>query len=213
MDIKRIVVGPVETNCYLLILNNELVVIDPGDEYKKITAEIESTLHRHSREGGNPDLKIIPKYILLTHGHFDHVGAVKELKEKYGFQIILCVKEETLYEDVEGQEELSGMSFSYQGKPDILVKEGDVIKLGKKEIKVMYTPGHTRGSVCYLVENGLFTGDTLFPKRHGMTSFPTGSQTEMDKSLERLFTYPGETKVFPGHYEETNIGEAKKYHA
>ena len=210
MKIKKIVVGQIETDCYLLISGSELSVVDPGDEPDRLISEIEKLSSCHSREGGSPDT-LTPKYILLTHGHFDHVGAVKKLKEKYGFQIVLCKKEHELYRYTKGQEKLSGMILDYPGDPDILIKEGDILSFGKEKIKVLETPGHTSGSVCYLICNHLFSGDTLFPHRHGKTSFPTGSQKEMDKSLKRLFLLPNDTNVLPGHYEETILGMAKKH--
>ncbi|MEK7447588.1 MAG: MBL fold metallo-hydrolase [Patescibacteria group bacterium] len=207
MDIKRIVVGPVETNCYLLILNNELAVIDPGDEPGKIISEIENTPLCHSRAGGNPDLRIIPKYILLTHGHFDHVMAVNELKEKYGFEVAIGEKDK----------DITDLNLQIRGqipeiKPDIIVSaESRTLCMGKEAIQVIETPGHTIGSVSYLIGDNLFSGDTLFQHTHGRTDLPGGSDEEMGKSLGRLLKLDEKIKVFPGHGEKTTVSEEKNY--
>lgn len=194
LKIKRIINGVEETDCYLLISGNDLVVVDPGDEAGKIISEIE-------RLG---DVK--PNYILLTHGHFDHVGAVNVLVQKYGFQVVMNERDK----DIETLNKAFGLKLS-EIKPDIFVNDGDILDFGGEKIRIMETPGHTRGSVCYLIGNNLFSGDTLFSHRHGRTDFATGNPEEMNKSLAKLFKLPDKTKVFPGHYKETTIDEARKY--
>ncbi len=194
IKIKRIINGAEEANCYLVVAGNELVVIDPGDESEEIIQKID--------ELG----KMNYKYILLTHGHFDHVMAVNDLKKKFGFQVVIGKYDK----DIKGLNAKFNVDVP-QTEVDITVSEGDALDFGNEKIKVLSTPGHTKGSVCYLIGDNLFSGDTLFPHRHGRTDFATGNPEEMDKSLKRLFDLPGKTKVFPGHYEETTLGEARKY--
>jgi len=221
LKIKKIVVGPVETNCYLLVSDNELAVVDPGDDADKIISEIEKTLHysrspmsfprkreaQRINSGGNPDLQIIPKYILLTHGHFDHIMAVNELKKKYRFEVVIGEKDK----------DISGMNFQIgvqapEIKADILVSaEGDTLCIGREKIQVIETPGHTSGSVSYLIQDNLFSGDTLFYHTHGRTDLPSGSEEEMKRSLEKLLKLDENIKVFPGHGRETTIQEERGY--
>src|SRR3990172_917184 len=130
LKIKKIVVGEWGVNCYLLVSDNELAVVDPGDEYEKIEAEIEKLG------------KIKHKYILLTHGHFDHIMSTKELKEKYDFQIVLGDEEKEIYEDMIIQSAFAGFEPLYQGKPDILIKDQEILELDEGTIMVIETPGH-----------------------------------------------------------------------
>ena len=173
MEIKHLIVGVLETNCYLLISNNELVVIDPGDEAEKILTEIEET-------------KAKPKYIINTHYHFDHILANQKIKEKTGAKILI-------HED-----EKDFIDFSV----DIFLKEGSKINIGDSVLKVIHTPGHTRGGICLLGEDFIFTGDTLFKDGYGRTDLLGGSQEDLMESLERLskLLKPG-MKVYPGHGE------------
>lgn len=194
LKIKKIIVGPVETNCYLISLNNELAVVDPGDEYEKIEAEIEKLG------------EVKHKYILLTHGHFDHVLAVNQLKEKYGFEVAIGEKDR----DISGINLQIGAQVP-EIKADITLKEGQALDLGGQKIQVIETPGHTVGSVSCLIGDNLFSGDTLFHHSHGRTDLPGGSDEDMKNSLKKLFALSDQTKVFPGHYEETTLGEAKKH--
>ncbi len=194
LKIKRIINGAEEANCYLLVLGNDLAVVDPGDRVERIISAIE--------EFGTLNYR----YIFLTHGHFDHVGAVKKLVEKYGFRVAISDRDKDIkYLNEKFGLKLPGMQF------DIFVHDGDILNFGGGKVKILATPGHTSGSVCYLIGDNLFSGDTLFPHRHGRTDFATGNPEEMSESLAKLFKLPDETKVFPGHYEETTIGEARKY--
>lgn len=203
MDIKRIVVGPVETNCYLILLNNELVVVDPGDEYEKIEAEIEKLG------------KVKHKYILLTHGHFDHVLAVNRLKEKYaclparqGFEVAIGEKDK----DIADLNLQIGVQVP-EIKVDITLKDGDTLNFGGKKIQIFETPGHTTGSVSYLIGDNLFSGDTLFKHTHGRTDLPGGSDISMKKSLEKMLKLDQGTNVHPGHGPETTIQKEKEHNA
>jgi hydroxyacylglutathione hydrolase len=179
MQIKTIKVGDLQTNCYIVIdeKNKEAVVIDPGDEAPKILPEIRG-------------LKV--RYIILTHGHPDHFGAVDEVKTATGAPFLMSSEDSWFF------------------KPDQELKEGDQIKFGNLALKVMSTPGHTKGCVCLYTNGHLFSGDTLFSEGCGRTDLPGGSTQEMRKSLKRLSTLPDETLVYPGHDESTTIRTEKE---
>lgn len=196
MDIKRIVVGGWGVNCYLIISGNELVVIDPGDETEKIVSEIEKL--------GKMDCK----YILLTHAHFDHVGAVSDLRKKYGFKVVIDKEDE----DISGMNLQIGVQLP-DVDTDIIVKDKDNLDLAGQRIRVIGTPGHTKGSVSYLIDGNLFSGDMLFRHTHGRTDLPGGSDREIKNSLKNLLELDGKIKVYPGHGDETTIQEERKHYA
>jgi len=171
--VKRIIVGELETNCYLFISNDELVIIDPGDEAENILKEIKTT-------------KAKPKYIINTHYHSDHILANERIKKETGAQILI-------HED-----EKNFIDFDI----DEFLKEGSEINVGGNILKVINTPGHTEGGTCLLGEDFVFTGDTLFKDGYGRTDLAGGSQKDLMESLERLskLLKPG-TMVYPGHGE------------
>lgn len=144
---------------------------------------------------GDTDLQ----YILLTHGHFDHIIGVKAVKEKYNAKVIISDADKGML--TSSKLSLAAFCGAEQNNVDydILVKDGDVITLGESEIKVVSTPGHTKGSVCYLVDNYLFVGDTLFYCSCGRTDFPSGSELEMRQSLKKLMSLNGDYYVMTGH--------------
>ncbi len=169
MGIKKIVVGPLKTNCYLVISKNEALIIDPGDEAEKILKEI-----------GNTQLR----YIVLTHYHFDHVLVAQDLKKKTGAKILI--------------HELEGDFIDFP--VDKFFKENDEIKIGQEFLKVIHTPGHTKGSICLLGENFVFTGDTIFENGYGRTDLAGGSENDLKTSLEKLEKIvPRGIMAHPGH--------------
>ncbi|MDO8507320.1 MAG: MBL fold metallo-hydrolase [bacterium] len=194
MDIKRIVVGPIEVNCYLFVSGIELAVVDPGDEAEKIIEEI-------GKLG-----KVDYKYVLLTHGHYDHVMAVNELKDKYGFKVVIGEKDA----DISGMNAQIGVQTP-KTKVDITVKDGQVLDFGGQRIQVLETPGHTIGSVSYLIGTDLFSGDTLFRHTHGRTDLPGGSDEDMGDSLEKLLKLNEKINIHPGHGEETTVEEEREF--
>ncbi len=150
-----------------------------------------------------------PSHILLTHGHFDHIGAVEEVKEKYGCTIYACQKESALLSDPV----LNASNMSYRPislTADVWVKEGDVITVGDLEFKVIETPGHTEGSICFIIENVILSGDTLFLGSCGRVDFPTGDPTAMMASLKRLKNLEGDYTVYPGHGPSTTLEYERK---
>ena len=200
--IEQLVLGMVGTNTWLIKNkeNGELLIVDPADESARIEEKI-------NRMGGKPVA------ILLTHGHFDHMMAVKEVKEKYQIPVYACMQEEAmLAEPTINMTAVYGSACSI--KPDVLLDDGQIFEAAGFSIQMFHTPGHTKGSCCYYIkdEGVLFSGDTLFCGSVGRTDFPGGSSAEIVRSLHKLVdTLPEDTEVFPGHDASTTIGYEKRY--
>lgn len=186
MWMREVTVGLVSTQCYLVGQENrkDCIVIDPGDEAERI---------RKAAEGR----KIAA--ILLTHGHFDHIGAIGELMEADTRLFIHPLDRDMLKDSAlnAGQ----WMLHREVKAPDAtdLVREGDTLEAAGLTIRVLHTPGHTRGSVCYQIENELFTGDTLFEHGWGRTDLPGGDEHDMVMSLRRLIPLAQKMPIHPGH--------------
>ena len=187
LNLKNITVGPIRTNAYLFDCGDGLAVVDPGDDADKILSE--------AQKAGKQI-----KHILLTHSHWDHIGAVNELK-KLGAKVYVHKEEvQILHSEI---------------NPDILLDGSEVLKLGGREVKVLHTPGHTAGSVCYIVDykqenpnvpqSVMFSGDTLFYLEIGRCDLPTGNFNTMKKTLKKLFALDTDYKVLPGHGKSTSI--------
>lgn len=184
-------------NCYMLIdeKSGEAAIVDPAwyvEKFNDILAENNASL----------------KYILLTHGHFDHIFGVNGLKEATGAKVAIHFKDAEHLTDPKKSLAEGNMPEPQQPvAADILLKEGDIITLGEEEIKVMSTPGHTMGSVCYIIESEktIISGDTLFCMTAGRTDFPDGSDELMIASLKRLIALDGNYRVLPGHNRETTL--------
>ena len=199
MILKKLVVGPFAANCYIIgsELTKEGMIIDPGDEAGEILKSVRD---------GQLDIK----FIVLTHGHIDHVGAVEEVKEATEAEV--CVHTDDA-ESISGQEGrlismlISGLSYPAPPSPDRLLKGGDSIDLGDLHFGVLHTPGHTPGGICLLGNGVMFTGDTLFNCGIGRTDLPGGSYSQLMNSLHtKLMILPDSTIVYPGHGPETTIG-------
>ena len=202
ITVQNLCLGMVMTNVYF-IMNDEtkqMLIVDPADAPERIFAQVEVMQ-------GNPVA------VLLTHGHFDHIMAVKEVAEKYDIPVIAAEAEEKLLTDPSlNMSSMTGMG-SISIKPDILVKDMDEPRIPGFKFRVLLTPGHTAGSCCYYFyeDKILISGDTLFYGSCGRTDFPTSSPSEMRKSLNRLVTeLPEDVKVYPGHDCETSIGFEKR---
>jgi len=200
MVIKTFVINSLGTNCYVFHQENgnEAVIIDPGSKnLKKVFDYV-----------ANTDLRIVA--CLLTHSHFDHIEGVSEIIERK-IPVYASEKEIPLLEDANfNLSRIFGSPMTVSKEFVTALKNDEIISLAGFEIKVMETPGHTAGSVCYYIENEnvLFTGDTLFCGTFGRTDFPTGNGKIMRETLtELLETMPQETKCFPGHNETTTIGD------
>ena len=190
-----------QANCYIVETENSAVIIDPGF--------LERDIEKYIAENPN---KI--KYILLTHRHFDHLNAAVKTRNLTGAKIVINELDEGgLYSDMLS---LASMVGTFYGKADpdahadIYVSEGDTVTVGDMVFTVMETPGHTEGGVCYVCDNVIFSGDTLFKGSIGRTDFPSSSNSDMRKSLDRLCLLPDSMLVYPGHGPKTTIGEEKR---
>lgn len=190
MNLVTMPLGSYQTNCYLLWGENSdtCVVIDPG-------FEPETVLLKAQQLGKKIEA------ILLTHGHFDHVGGVKEIAETTGCGVYLCPDELEMPRQWTGGELLYTHTYG----------EGDTVELAGLSFRVLHTPGHTPGSVCLAVEDCLFCGDTLFRDSCGRTDLPGGSWNTITGSLKRLAALETDYKVYPGHGPATTLAEEKKY--
>ena len=195
MKIERVIVGELDTNCYLVSEGNTAVVIDPGDEAGKIFGRL-----------GDRQLAAI----LLTHGHFDHIGGVSKLKKMTGAQVYM---HETDVPMVTDRSKSLGIDFGFGTTPfevDKTVNDGDELNFGGMNFKVMHTPGHSGGGVIYAVGGVVFGGDLIFKCSIGR--YDHGDFADEMASIERVLgSFPDETVIYPGHGPETTVGYEKKY--
>lgn len=200
MIIKKFILGPIENNNYLLIDESvqEAILIDCTEE----SPEIENAL----KESG---AKL--KYILLTHGHFDHVLGVNAFKKKYPeCKVLLHEDDRDLLASIKTFAQNFMLGDVENQQVDEYIKSDDIINFADKEVKVIHTPGHTQGCVCYLIGDDLFSGDTLFYESVGRTDLPGGSYEQIKSSIkEKLFVLDDNIKVYPGHGWESTIGHEK----
>ncbi|WP_346354161.1 MBL fold metallo-hydrolase [Azotosporobacter soli] len=192
-------VGALGTNCYILYCEKTLqaAVIDPGGDAAEIMNEI-----------GRRNLTVA--YILNTHGHADHIGANDEIKARTNAPI--CIHEADAAMLTSAQKNLSlyiGQQIS-GNQADRLLADGDLIELGEIKLTVVHTPGHTPGGICFVGEDFVFSGDTLFAQSVGRTDFPGGSHVQLVNSIKnKLMALPDAMQVFPGHGPATTIGEER----
>ncbi|PIP68091.1 MAG: MBL fold metallo-hydrolase [Candidatus Omnitrophica bacterium CG_4_9_14_0_2_um_filter_42_8] len=195
MFIKKIIVGPLESNCYLFgdEATKEIFVIDPGGDYR----EIKSVIDKNGMK---------PKAVINTHGHGDHIGANKE----FGIPVWIHRLDADFLMDP--SKNLSG-AFGFFLKTKTasrLVEDKDILNIGKYSLEVIHTPGHTPGSICLKAESVIFTGDTLFCEGIGRTDFAYGSEEDiMDSIKEKLFTLKDDYVIYPGHGPSSTIGNEK----
>ena len=200
--------GMVATNCYFVFAESapdaegrfHAVVIDPADKGARIYEAL-------------TEKSIVVDKILLTHGHFDHIGGVEELKALSGAKVGCYEKEQALCNDA--YLNLSNdYGLHWKVVPDETYRDGEVITAAGIDFKVIFTPGHTSGSCCFYIEKAgiLISGDTLFEESVGRTDFPTSSTRDLvDSVKEKLFVLPDDTVVYSGHGELTTIGHEKEY--
>jgi hydroxyacylglutathione hydrolase len=194
LSVKRLVVGSLSANCFIVGINGEGMVIDPGGSAEAIQRAIS--------ESG---LKI--RIIVLTHGHSDHIAALRDIQDRTGAEVAIHS------EDADFLETSSQFGISYRTPhpPDRLLHEGDTINIGETNFTVIHTPGHTPGSICLLTGDKVFTGDTLFYRGIGTTLMPGSSRRQLIESIQtRLMAMPDSTIVYPGHGRETTIGAERR---
>lgn len=201
MIVRRLVVGPFESNCYILgsEATKEGMVIDPGADAKHILGEIKS-------------LGLDMKLIVLTHAHIDHAGALKEVKEATGAGVAVHVDDAKSLRRL-GHSLSAPFRLFYPAppSPDRLLNEGDSIDISDLHFTVLHTPGHTPGGICLLGEGVVFTGDTLFHQSIGRTDLPGGSHGHLMNVINsKLMALPDNTVVYPGHGSETTIGDERQ---
>lgn len=200
IEVKTLVLGDIYTNTYIIKdkSTGALAVIDPACNSDRLVDAI-------NEWGG--DLK----YILLTHGHFDHISGVKYVLEHFSPQVLISADEMTLL----NTPNLNGSAWHNlhidEIKVDRELLDKDTIALGDTEITFITTPGHTSGSGCYIVDDVIFSGDTLFCQSVGRTDFPTSNGKDMMLSLMRLNDLKGDYTVYPGHDVKTTLNNERKY--
>lgn len=199
MKVHKIMLGPLAVNCYVIETDKKnAVAIDVGGNYSRLKDLID-------QKGLNL------KKILLTHGHYDHFGGVADAAEDTGAEVLIHQNDAAMLTDrkLSLSEEISPEPFKPVEKYSIL-NDGDEITLDELNFKVMNTPGHTKGGVCYFCQDCVFTGDTLFRLSMGRTDFPGGDLVEMRKSLLKLAAINDDLNVYPGHNETSTLAFEKR---
>lgn len=201
MQIYKFMTGPLQVNTYLAFDETKKgFIVDPGGFSLQLAQKVEEE-------------KVDIRYIILTHGHVDHIGGVEEFKKLYPSAQVIAHKDETeLLQNVELNE-----SMEFCGKPVIIkadkcVSDKENLRVGNTELTFLHTPGHTKGGMCIAAPGILFSGDTLFRASIGRTDFYGGDFGEIINSIkDKLFLFPDNTLVYPGHMSETTIGYEKEY--
>lgn len=199
MIIKTFIEPPIENNNYLIIdeESKEAVLIDCSDADENILLE----LKKHSAN---------LKYILLTHGHFDHITGLEGFSDNV--KVLMHRADMDWVNDINTYLPMVGMPSMKVPKIDDYLNDGDYIKLGEHLIKVIHTPGHTQGGVCFYLDGKLFSGDTIFKESVGRCDLPGGDFEQIIESIqERIFTLPDETEIYPGHGSKTNVAWEKEH--
>lgn len=201
MIVKKYIAGPIDANNYLVAdeKSKEAVLIDCSEHVQKILDDVK-------------ELGLKVKYILLTHGHFDHVMGVNSMKKALGAEVLINQKDEKQLEMTQTILRTFGIFIDKNPEYDRYIDKNTKLKIGDIPIKIFETPGHTEGGLCYLIDGKLFSGDTLFRNYVGRTDLPGGNYAKLENSIKNiLYKLPDDTEVFPGHNEMTTIGYEKKH--
>ncbi len=198
--LRTVPVGPVMANCHLILFPAEAVLIDPGGDPEHLLSVI-----------GERNLRTV----LITHGHYDHIGALGVLKERFPDAAVMihAAEKEFLRDPSLNLSGWFGSGFSYATVPERLLDDGDEIAMPEaNSLRVIHTPGHTPGGACFLWNGMLFSGDTLFFEGIGRCDLPGGDEATLLASIrEKLFTLPDDTRVLPGHMNETTIAHERRH--
>ncbi len=201
MKIDVLQVGPLMVNCYIVHDSGECIIVDPGGDFEKIREYIDNS-------------GINPVGIFNTHGHFDHIGAVNKLKEYYGINFYLHESDVFIVEESASHSAFFGIKEIEVPKVDKYVEDNECHNFGNVSFKVLHTPGHSPGGVCYYFESekSVFTGDSLFELSIGRTDFPYGNMEKLVESIKnKIFTLGDDAQVYPGHGEKTTVLKEKRY--
>jgi len=195
--------GPLRANCFIFgcAETREGIVIDPGGDAEKIIAIVEQ-------------LGLSVLHVLNTHGHFDHVGANRAVKEHFGADLMIHADDASMLERAAAIAQSYGVPGESSPQPDLFLADGMEISFGKRRMTVLHTPGHSKGGCCFYLEAEkiVITGDMLFANSIGRTDFPGGSHQQLLESVRaKLFTLPDDVTAYPGHGPETTIGYEKRY--
>jgi len=196
--IHTMVVGRLQTNCYILQCDATAIIIDPGDEPERIVRFLNG-------------MKVKPSQIIATHTHFDHVLGVDSLRTKLSIPFLIHHDDLDMLESMQSRvRQFMGFEVPPPPKVDGYLKDGESLKLGDESIRVLHTPGHSPGSISLSGDGYVLTGDALFSQSIGRTDLPGGDLDTLIRSIrERLFKLDDETIVYPGHGPETTIGDEK----
>lgn len=200
MILKTLVVGLLETNCYILgdEKTKEAVVIDPGGDFDEIDEQLQAL-----------GLKV--KYIVLTHGHFDHTDALAQLKKATGAEVLIHAQDAGMLSSGRQAQPFLLESGKDPCSADRTLKEGDKVEFGEYELEVLHTPGHTAGGISLMVDKMIFVGDTVFCGSIGRTDLPGGSHKQLMSSIKEKLLRKGEDYlVYPGHGPVSSIGEERR---
>lgn len=197
MKIETLIIGQLDTNCYLgwCPKTQEAVIIDPADEGNYISEKI---LQKNLK----------PKVIIATHGHFDHVLAITELKLAFNIPFYMNKKDQPFLDRIEKTTEyFAHFRSDPPPKVDVFLKDKDTVSFGSQKLQVIETPGHTPGGISLYSKGVLFSGDTLFAKGVGRTDYSYSSSKDLNASLKKILKLPPKTKVYPGHGPQTTIAD------
>ncbi|MFA5074082.1 MAG: MBL fold metallo-hydrolase [Nitrospirota bacterium] len=199
MIVNQLSVGPLGVNCYIISdeKTRDAVVIDPGGDPDDILKIVRNK-------------KLTVLFVVITHAHFDHVGANKAVQDATGAKILMHKEDEKLLASAANQGAFFGIQSVPSPPADRYIEHGDFITVGEISLRVLHTPGHSQGGVCLLGEGVVFTGDTLFAGSIGRSDFPGGNPATLLHSIKtHLMTLPDTTKVFPGHGPASTIGQER----
>jgi glyoxylase-like metal-dependent hydrolase (beta-lactamase superfamily II) len=194
IEYKRLTVGQIQTNCYLIFFSGsqKCIILDPGDEASRIMEQVKEN-------------NLTPVALLLTHCHIDHCGGVNELAEYYKVPLILHQEEVKMVESYNSTGMAAILNLTYPSKFDTLITEDSTLDLLEDRLEIIHTPGHSPGSICVKYRGTIFSGDTVFAGSIGRTDLPGGDFTVIQQSLQRIKSLPPETVILPGHGEPTRL--------